>query len=179
MKLVETILENMTISFSGRINVLSEQSKQFIGSVVLSEGQLVDARFGKMSGKKALATLLMKERSSISMSLVSEPELVSEVEFSFNMDEQGFFKFKNDYFEQYELLSKLRPAKNLVLGLNSKKLDIYTPLTDLEFDAMKLVVSCKNVEEMYDTTQMLEFDVTKSLISLRKKGIILVKGTAS
>ena len=44
MKLVETILENMTISFSGRINILSDQNKQFVGSVVLSDGVLVDAK---------------------------------------------------------------------------------------------------------------------------------------
>ena len=178
MKLVETILENMTISFSGRINILSDLNKQFIGSVVLSDGNLVDAKFRKMSGKKALASLLMEDKSALGMSVVSEPELVSELEFSFNMAEQDFFKFKNDYFEQYDLLKKLRPPKNLALSLNSKRLDIYTPLSFSEFDTMKLVLSCKNVGEMYETSNLLEFDVTKSLISLRKKGIILVKGTA-
>ena len=94
------------------------------------------------------------------------------------MTEQDFFKFKNDYFEQFELLKKLQPPKNLVLSLNSEKLDIYTPLSFAEFDTMKLALNCKNVGQMYETSNLLEFDVTKSLISLRKKGIILVKGTA-
>ena len=178
MKLVETILENMTISFSGRINVLSEQTKQFIGSIVLSDGVLVDASFGQVDGKKALANLLMESRSNFGMSIVSEPELISESDFSFNMAEQDFFKFKNDYFEQYELLRKLRPSNGLVLSLNSKKLDIYTPLSFAEFDAMKLILSNGSVGEVYNNSKMLEFDVTKSLISLRKKGIILVKGHA-
>ena len=178
MKLVETILENMTISFSGRINILSDQTKQFIGSVLLSDGVLVNAKFGQMSGKKALANLLMEDKSSRGISIVSEPELVTELEFSFNMTEQDFFKFKNDYFEQFELLKKLRPPKNLRLGINCKKLDIYTPLNFGEFDTMKLVLAFETVEKMYEQSQLLEFDVTKSLISLRKIGIILVKGTA-
>jgi hypothetical protein len=178
MKLVETILENMTISFSGRINVLSEQTKQFIGSIVLSDGILVDANFGQSDGKKALANLLMESKSNSDISIISEPELLSENDFSFYMEEQAFFKFKNDYFEQHDLLRKLRPSKNLVLSLNCKKLDIYTPLSFAEFDAMKLILLNGSVGEVYNNSKMLEFDVTKSLISLRKKGIILVKGHA-
>ena len=48
MKLVETILENMMISFSGRINILSDQkTKQFIGSVIINDGVLVGASLDK------------------------------------------------------------------------------------------------------------------------------------
>jgi hypothetical protein len=178
MKLVETILENMTMSFTGRVNVLAEPTKQFIGSVVLNEGVLVDSSYGQMSGKKALANLLMEGRTGNSFSIISEPELISELDFSFNMKEQDFFKFKNDYFEQYDLLRKLKPSSNLIFQLNPRKLDIYTPINFSEFDVMKLVLATENSGEIYKKSTMLEFDVTKSLISLRRKGIILVKGTA-
>ena len=166
------------MSFTGRVNVLSEPTKQFIGSVVLNDGVLVDSSYGQMGGKKALANLLMVGRSGNGFSIISEPELVSELNFSFSMKEQDFFKFKNDYFEQYDLLKKLKPASNLIFKLNPVKLDIYTPINSLEFNVMKLITTTDNSGEIYKKSTLLEFDVTKSLISLRRKGIILVKGTA-
>ena len=38
MKLVDTVLENMMISFSGRVNILDSETKQFVGSLTQSEG---------------------------------------------------------------------------------------------------------------------------------------------
>ena len=176
MKLIDTVLENMMISFSGRVNILDSESKQFIGSLTQIEGNIINATLGKSSGKKALASLLMQDHCDEDFLVVTEPELVSASERSFNMDEKAFFKFKNDYLEQYELLNRLKPADNLHFGINSEKIDIYTPLSHEEFNVIKLVLESQLSKDIYNSSNLLEFDVTKALISLRKKGIILVRG---
>ena len=61
MKLVDTVLENMMISFSGRVNILDSETKQFVGSLTQSEGVIINASLGKVTGKKALASLLMQD----------------------------------------------------------------------------------------------------------------------
>lgn len=178
MKLVDTVLENMMISFSGRVNILDSETKQFVGSLTQSEGVIINASLGKVTGKKALASLLMQDGQEEKFFVVTEPDLVPVSERSFKMDEKAFFRFKNEYLEQYELLNRLKPSENLNFAINSEKLDIYTPLSHDEFDTMKLILKKGLSKDIYNSSDLLEFDVTKALISLRKKGIILVRGMA-
>ena len=120
----------------------------------------------------------MQDHQEEKFLVVTEPDLVNVSEQSFSMDEKSFFKFKNDYLEQYELLNRLKPAGNLNFAINGEKLDIYTPLSHEEFDVMKLILNNGLSKDIYNSSSLLEFDVTKALISLRKKGIILVRGMA-
>ena len=174
MKLIDTILENISISFSGRVNILSKEDNQFIGSIIQLEGIIINANFKGLEGKKALASILMEARSQRRYSIVTEPELIEPKEIVFEMTEHQFFKFKNEYYEQHDLLEKLRPGNHLRFSLNGDKIDVYTPLTTSEFEVMKVIVDDSLVSNIYKNCSMLDFDVTKSLVSLRKKGAILV-----
>ena len=84
------------------------------------------------------------------------------------------FKFKNEYFDQFDQLQKLRPPGDLKFRLDVSKIDIYTQLTKNEFDVMKCIVDYPVVKNVYDQCELLDFDITNALISLRKKGAILV-----
>ena len=174
MKIIETLSENLSMSFSGRLNILSKDTKQFFASVLQREGVIVNAFYGKLSGKKALAAILIESKTNKNIVVVSEPELIETKEIQFEMNEYEFFKFKNDYYEKFESLNKLKPSPELNLSLNGLNLDVYTPLSTDEFSVMKAICDNSKVSEIYKNCSMLDFDVTKSLISLRKKGIILV-----
>ena len=69
----------------------------------------------KLSGKKkALAAILIESKTNKNIVVVSEPELIETKEIQFEMNEYEFFKFKNDYYEKFESLNKLKPAQHLI-----------------------------------------------------------------
>ena len=54
MDLIKILNENYSFLFSGRVNILSKVSKQYLGAIVQSEGKIVNAKYLNLSGKKAL-----------------------------------------------------------------------------------------------------------------------------
>lgn len=172
MDLIKIIVENFAISFCGRINLLQRENNQFLGVILQLDGMIVGAEYAELKGKKALATILMEMRSGKNFTCVSEPEIVSSIDFK--MNEQQFFKFKNEYFDQFDQLQKLRPANDLKFLLDVKKMGIYTYLSKNEFEVMLCVIDSPVVKNLYKDCDLLDFDITNALISLRKKGVILV-----
>jgi hypothetical protein len=174
MNLIKILSENFSFSFSGRVNILSKVNKQYLGAIIQSEGKIVNAKYLNLSGKKALASVLMELKSSKVFSFVSEPEVVSPGDHVFDMSEGQFLKFKNDYFEQYDELNKLRPDNSLRLAVDGIKFNFNTGLSKVEFDVLCGIIDYSTVKEIYQFSDLLDFDITTALISLRKKGILRV-----
>ena len=53
MELLNLLSENFSFSFSGRINILSKVTKQYLGAIIQSNGMIVNARYLKLTGKKS------------------------------------------------------------------------------------------------------------------------------
>lgn len=176
MELLNLLSENFSFSFSGRINILSKVTKQYLGAVIQSNGMIVNARYLKLTGKKALASILMELRGNKAFNFVSEPEVISPSEIIFQMTENQFLRFKNDYFEQFDELNKLKPKENLKLALEPKNFDFNLTLSKNEFDTVCSVIDHSLVKDIYENSDLLDFDITTALISLRKKGILKVLG---
>lgn len=174
MKLIDLITENYSFAFSGRIQILDKSTRQYLGSIYQNEGVIINAGFGKLEGKKALASILMKIRAGDDFHFVPEPEIISNIHVAFELSEGQFFEFKRDYFEEYDKLSRLKPSEKLQFRLNTKALTVFSGLNHQEFTVVKSIIRDKTVSKIYENTPLLDFDVTKSLVSLRKKGIILV-----
>ena len=174
MNLIKILSENFSFSFSGRVNILSKVNKQYLGSIIQSDGKIINAKYLNLSGKKALASVLMELKSSKVFSFVSEPEVVSPSDHVFDMSESQFLKFKNDYFEQYDELNKLRPDNSLRLAVDGIKFNFNTGLSKGEFDVLCGIIDYSTVKDIYQFSDLLDFDITTALISLRKKGILRV-----
>ena len=174
MKLIDLITENFSFAFSGRIQILDKNTRQYFGSIYQNEGTIINANLGGLEGKRALASILMKLRSGDDFHFVPEPEVISDVHVAFELDENEFFQFKRDYFEEYDKLSRLKPSENLQFKINTEAINIFTSFNHQEFSVLKSIIRDKAVPKIYENSPLLDFDVTKSLISLRKKGAILV-----
>lgn len=174
MDLIKILSENYSFHFSGRVNVLAKVSKQYLGAIVQYEGRIVNARYLNLSGKKALASIIMEVKGNKVFSFVSEPEVIQPTDHVFDMSEGQFLKFKNDYFEQYDELNKLRPSNNLRLSINNDNFNFMASLSKSEFDVLCGIIDYSVVKEVYQRSELLDFDITTALISLRKKGILRV-----
>jgi len=174
MDLLAIITENFSFSFCGRINVLNRKNKQFLGVIFQAEDMIVNAEYGELKGKKALATILMEMRSGKQFLCISEPEVISSEEISFRLNERQFEEFNNNYFNQFDRLQKLRPKDELKFILNANKVGITNKISKDEFDVMRCIVEYPFVKDIYKYCNLLDLDITNILISLRKKGMILV-----
>mgnify|MGYP004145758629 CR=1 FL=1 len=147
-----------------------------MGAIIQAEGKIVNAKYQTLSGKKALASILMEIKSKKNLCFVSEPEVVLSGDYVFEMTESQFLKFKNDYFEQYEELNKLRPDNKLKLHVDFNDFYSNLRLSKIEFDVLCDIIDFPVVEDIYLNCDLLDFDITTALISLRKKGVIKVLG---
>ena len=77
MDLIKLLGENFSFLFSGRVNILSKVSKQYLGAIIQSDGKIVNAKYLNLSGRKALASILMELKTNKDFSFVSEPEVVT------------------------------------------------------------------------------------------------------
>ena len=116
----------------------------------------------------------MELKSRKVFSFVSEPDLVLSSDHVFEMSESQFLKFKNDYFEQFDELSKLRPNDNLKLVVDNHNFSFSSTLNKSEFDVLCSIVEYSVVKDIYENCDLLDFDITTALISLRKKGVLKV-----
>lgn len=176
MDLIKILSENFSFLFSGRVNILSKVNKQYLGAIIQSDGKIVNAKYLNLAGRKALASILMELKTSKAFSFVSEPEVVNSTDHVFEMTEGQFLRFKNDYFEQFDELNKLRPRNNLKLDINSEKFNFSMSITKSEFDVLCGIIDYNIVQEIYKHSDLLDFDITTALISLRKKGLLRVLG---
>ena len=174
MDLLKILSENYSFMFSGRVNILSKVSKQYLGAIIQSNGKIVNTKYLNLSGKKALASILMELKSNKALSFVSEPEVVLSGDHVFEMTEGQFLKFKNDYFEQYDELNKLRPSNNLKIAIDSAGFNFNISLSKIEFDVLCSIIDNSVVKDIYHNSDLLDFDITTALISLRKKGVLRV-----
>ena len=116
------------MSFSGRLNAAVQRYKAVLASVLQREGVIVNAFYGKLA-EKSISRDLVESKINKNIIVISEPELIEAKEIHFEMNEHEFFKFKNDYYEKFESLNKLKPDPALNLSLNGFNLDVYTPLS--------------------------------------------------
>lgn len=174
MDLIKLLSENFSFLFSGRVNILSKVSKQYLGAIIQSDGKIVNAKYLNLSGRKALASILMELKTSKDFSFVSEPEVVTPCDHIFEMTENQFLKFKNDYFEQFEELNKLRPRNDLRIDINPQNFNFLIGINKSEFDVLCDIIDHGVVEKIYYNSDLLDFDITTALISLRKKGLLRV-----
>ena len=85
------------------------------------------------------------------------------------MNENQFLKFKNDYFEQFEELNKLRPRNDLRIDINPENFNFSIGINKSEFDVLCDIIDYSVVEKIYYNSDLLDFDITTALISYGKK----------
>lgn len=173
MSLINSLSEQATFSFTGKINVLHRETKQFLGIVLLKEGIIVESRYRGGTGKKTLFNILIDDMSnSTPLKFIVEPELIENGTFSYSVDD-----FKTDarsIYEKFLASRKLKPPGHLRLLINGEFILGGEDVTSFEFEVLRVVSDYSKVEEIYRESKLSEYEVTASLVSLRKKGALRV-----
>ena len=182
MYLLDLLLEQTNFNFTGKINILKGKSNQFVGAIYQLEGQVVRFDYKALKGKKALFQLVVdienedpgRTQNDGVYKFVPEPEIVegNDIEFRFAPQDIGEIIEKASLYAKDE--GKLRPPGHLRLLINPDFAIQGDIVGQVEYDLLVLLTEYSKVEDLYSHSELLDFEITSSLVSLRKKGAIKV-----
>jgi hypothetical protein len=163
------------MGFTGRVNILKESNKQFLGIVSLLDGYIIRCEYKSATGKKTLFNVLIENLSQTEdQKFIVEPEIVETESTDFKIDIHSFKVQSRERYERYLKSLKLTPPMNLRIIINSQFILSGDALSESEFDVLKVISDYNKVADIYDMAPLYKYEVTEALVSLRQKKAIKV-----
>lgn len=172
--LLNTLEEQSVFGFTGKINLIKSQNRQFLGEVTQKDGLIVDAHYNGLSGKKALYTALINDVELGEMSFVVEPELIEETQVIFEISVNELKQQAREKFEHYQRSRKLRPPDEIRLLVDPDFIIEGAEISGEEFEVLAGLSEYNKVGDIYKNVNLLEYEVTNALVSLRMKKALKV-----
>lgn len=173
--LMEVLKDQAAFGFTGKVNLLLASNGQFQGVVYQHEGAVIGAHYGALKGKKALYKMIFEDvETTEHFKFIVEPELIAPELFSMKMSFDEVKLEAQAIYQKYVQARKLRPALNLRLVVDPEIILNAEEITPDEFDILAVLAEWCTVADIYKHSKLLEFEITNTLVSLRKKRAIKV-----
>ena len=146
-----------------------------IGSIILKDGTLFNVKYQGIEGIKAFYNLCVDEYLDLkNFKIVVEPEIVDLREYKITSPFLALKSKMYDIAEKYKASSKQRPPNNLKIMLLPEFLNSEINVNASEFSLMCTLSDYNLVSEIYNHSPLLDYEITNSLVSLRKKQALKV-----
>lgn len=171
-----TILdEQSAMGFTGKVNVLKKENSQSYAVILILNGKVINCLAAARSGEKALLDLVVQDVSNVmKLKIIVEPEVVSEAEGVFSWSVDQVKKQSRLIYDNYINNKKLKPPAHLKLIINADFVVNGDDIVADEFDVLSAISDYSRVQDIYNNCPLLEYEVTRALVSLRRKGAIKV-----
>ncbi|MBL7664118.1 MAG: hypothetical protein JNM93_03210 [Bacteriovoracaceae bacterium] len=170
----ELLDEQVVVKFTGRINVLDQITNQHFGHIFIQEGEFVHITYRQHMGQKAFYYLSFDLDEKKRLKIVIEPELLGEVQRNLHYPYAQLKSKVAEALQRFRISKKGRPPEHIKLMLMPEFIHKGTEISSTEFDTMCVVSDFNLVRDIYENTNLLDFEVTDALVSLRQKGAIKV-----
>lgn len=160
--LEENIENKISIDFSGKI-ILSRQRGKELGEISFKKGKIHYARLGKKQGIKAILHAFIHEKE-ISLSQVKTPNNNSNISSPYFKILEAVKRAKQNH-THYE---KFTLPKNISLFVNPEFIKDGPPLEKDEYKVLLKLLKF-NISDIGAELDLLDHEITKQLITLRKK----------
>jgi hypothetical protein len=167
--------DQVSLSFSGRIHILSEQ-KQQLGIILIKEGEMISVEYCKLKGVKAFYSLLIDCEFERKINMVLESEIVKALQRNIHFPLNLLKKRALQLIEVYKIARAKRPPPNIMVELVPEAIFQDIDITGEEFDLMLTLCHYKLIKDVYDHCPLLDFETTNALVSLRNKKALKVLG---
>jgi hypothetical protein len=178
LKIIGVMEEQLSVRFTGRINILSNFNHQYLGHMLLKDGEIFQVLFNNLKGLKAFYELIVQEFSLESFRYVVEPEVVDESERQIHYPYKILKTKMTDVLKQYREALKYRPPDDVRILIQPEFIIEGAPVTPEEFDVLETLSEWSNPREIYQHCQLLDHEITLALVSLRKKSALKIVGVA-
>lgn len=188
MHLFDIIEEQFIINFIGRINVILKDNHQHKGTIFFNNGIICGAEYKKANGKTALYNLTFNIMfGPTKFAFIIEPEIVDNSRKEFELNFQEYYIKAKELYKTYTDNNALRPPLQTKIFINHKQTHNakkYSVLMDTlassinhhEFLLLCTLVNYSITEDVYyNTSELLDFEITSALIGLKAKNLITIR----
>jgi hypothetical protein len=175
-KILLSIEEQISVQFTGKVNILATFNHQFLGHILFKNGEIFQVTFQQLKGLKALYTILIQEYSLQSFNYVVEPEVVEEKERQIDLPYMVIKNKMSHIVDLYRESLKFRPPENVKILIDAEFLEDSISVTSEEFEVLKTLAEWNNVYDVYQHCSLLDHEITAALVSLRKKSALKILG---
>lgn len=179
MKAPELVLdileEQSSFAFTGLVIAKEQISGNESAKLWFQDGQIIEIETQKRTGMNALYELFFQEFLGVRFDyeLIANKEITVKQVIYFPLAQIKIFL--NSIVDDLEDHDEFSPNRNLELSLKPEFIAYGQDITELEYQVMELVAKYEAVDDIYNKTDLLGFEVTKGLIGLRKKDALIVK----
>lgn len=173
-KIMDTIEEQVAVQFTGKVNVLSNFNRQYLGHILFKNGEIYQVVFQNYKGLKAFYQLIIQEFSLHSFSYVVEPEVVEDKERQIHYPYVVMKNKMSDVIKQYRDSLKFRPPDNVKIVIDAGFIEDTLPVTPEEFEVLEILTEWSTPYDIYQHSQLLDHEITMALVSLRKKSALKI-----
>jgi hypothetical protein len=174
LKILSIIEEQISVQFTGKVNVLSVYNRQFLGHLIFKDGDILQVSFQGQKGLKAFYQILIQEFSLIPYDYVVEPEVVDEKERQIHYPYSVLKNKLQDVLKLYKESLKLRPPEHVKILSEASFLDSEQAVSSEEFEVLLTLTEWTNPNDIYRHCSLLDHEITLALVSLRKKGALKI-----
>lgn len=173
-QLKKLIDEQESFSFNGRVNFLEKISKKILGYFYFKSGTIFHVVFAGEKGEAALYRMAQFFEDKVSFDIVSEPEIVENIETNWRSSNSRLGQCLEVFQLEYRKMRNLKPPMEHRLAISPDFVVSTQEILPNEFDVLCAVSDYHVVKDIYKHAPILEYEVTKALVSLRKKGALKV-----
>lgn len=174
LKILSIIEEQISVEFTGKVNVLSLYNRQFLGHLIFKDGEILQVSFQGQKGLKAFYQILIQEFSLTPYEYVVEPEVVDEKERQIHYPYAVLKNKLQEVLKLYKESLKLRPPDNVKILSEASFLTSHEAVSPEEFEVLMTLTEWSNPNDVYRQCPLLDHEITLALVSLRKKGALKI-----
>lgn len=174
LDIFENFDDQALVCFTGKLNLLEKSNNSFVGEIVFLDGEIINARHSNVEGFKALMSLCSLSTVEGKYRIVVEPELITKTQQKIEVPLGKLKRKISEYIEQYQSSQKLKPPANMKLLARAEVIESNIEITAQEYSLLCTLSDYNLVEDVYNNNEMLDFEITQALVSLRKKEVIKV-----
>lgn len=173
LALFDSLDEQTSVRFTGRLNVLDRLSRQLIGVVILKDGEILRCDYRGVFGLKAFYNMAIESAQLVLQDFVVEPEIITEDLREIHHPYPVLKARSAEAIERYMMYSSHRPPGQLRLMVRSDFLAHKNDLiSDTEFRVLCSITEWSKVEDLYRNCPLQDYEITEALVHLRKKEAI-------
>ncbi len=177
LRITSVIEEQMSVHFTGKLNILSNFNRQYLGHLTFLSGEVVKANYQGQKGPKAFFQIVLQEFSLNSFTYVVEPEVVDEADRDIVVPYILLKEQMADVVKSYRDSLKMRPPENVKILLEPAFLSDKTSLTPQEYSVLLTLTEWNSPFDIYQHCPLLDHEITWALVGLRKKQALKIMGS--
>ena len=177
LKIFDVLDEQTMVSFTGRVNILQQTNRELLGVILIRDGDVFKAQYKGVKGLKAFYNIVIETTATLHVDFIVEPELVGDVDKQIHYPYSVLKNRAQEVLDRYTKVAGLKPPSHVKLIPKSDILTSDFEIGEAEFQVLCALTEWSKVEDLYQYCPLLDFEITESLVSLRRKNALEVVGT--